>query len=52
VHGKRKPPRRDESLGAFIGETGFDQAVGDGFAQILRRPRLHARGNFFGEEFE
>ena len=52
VHRKRQPPRRHERLGAFVDETGIDQAVGNGFAQILRRPRLHARRNFFGEKFE
>ena len=31
---------------------GIDQPVGDEFAQILRRSRLHARGNFLGEKFE
>ena len=52
VHGKRQPPRRHERLGALIDEPGIDQPVGDGFAQILRRPRLHARRDFFGEQFE
>ena len=52
VHRKRQPPRRHERLGAFVDETGIDQAVGNRFAQILRRPRLHARRNFFGEELE
>ena len=52
VHRERQPPRRHECLGAFVDEPGIDQAVGDRLAQILRRPRLHARGNFFGEKLE
>ena len=52
VHGERQPPRRHESLGALIDEPRIDQPVGDELAQILRRPRLHARGDFLGEQFE
>ncbi len=52
VHGKRKPPRRHEGLSAFVDEPRLDQPVGNGFAQILRRPRLHPRRDFFGEQFE
>ncbi len=52
MHRQREPPRRDESLGAFIDEPGLDQAVGDTFTQILRRAGLHARRDFFGEQFE
>ena len=52
VHGKRQPPRRHERLGAVIDEPGVDQPVGDELSQILRRPRLHARRDFFGEKFE
>ena len=49
---KREPPRRHERLGALIDEAGIDQPVGDELAQILRRARLHAGGNFLGEQFE
>ena len=52
VHGERQPPRRHERLGAFIDEPGRDQPVGDELPQILRRPRLHARRDFLGEQFE
>ncbi len=52
VHGERQPPRRHERLGAFINQAGADQPVGHAFKQILRRPRLHARGDFLGEQFE
>ena len=52
LHRERQPPRRRERLGALVGEAGRDQPVGDELPQILRRPRLHARGNFLGEEFE
>ena len=52
VHRERQPPRRHERLGALIDQPGADQPVGHRFAQILRRPRLHARGDFLGEQFE
>ena len=52
VHRERQPPRRHERLGALIDEPGLDQPVGDRLAQILRRPRLHARRDFLGEQFE
>ena len=52
VHGERQPPRRRESLGALIDQTGLDQRVGDELPQILRRLPLHAGRNFFGEELE
>ena len=42
----------DEGLGALVDEPGLDQPVGDELAQILGRARLHARGDFLGEEFE
>ena len=49
LHRERQPPRRHERLGAVVDEPGFDQPVGDRFAQIVRSPRLHARGNFLRE---
>ncbi len=52
VHGQRQPPRRRECLGAFIDEALGHKLVGDHAAQIVRRLRLHPRGNFFGEKFE
>ena len=52
VHRERQPPRRRKGLGAFIDEALGDQLVGDHAAQIVRRLRLHARGNFFGKQFE
>ena len=52
LHRERDPPRRRERLGALVDETGRDQLVGDELSQILRRPRLHARRDFLGEEFE
>ena len=52
MHGKRQPPRRHERLGALVDKPGIDQPVGDELAQILRRPRLHARRNFLGEQLE
>ena len=52
VHGERETARRHERLGAVVDETGIDQPVGHDLAQILRRPRLHAGGNFLGEKFE
>ena len=52
VHRERQPPRRHERLGAFVDKPGIDQPVGDELAQILRRPRLHARRDLFREKFE
>ena len=52
MHRKRQPPRRHERLGAVVSQASRDQPVGHGFAQILRRPRLHARRDFLGEKFE
>ena len=52
VHGECETSRRHECFRAFIDETFGDQLVGDHLAQVIRRLRLHARGNFFGEQFE
>ena len=52
VHRQRQPPRRRERFGAFIDQAFGDELVGDHAAQIVRRLRLHARGDFFGEQFE
>ena len=52
VHGQRQPPRRRERFRAFIDQPFGDQPVGHHAAQIVGRPRLHPRGDFFGEEFE
>ena len=52
VHREREAPRGDEGLGALVEEPGIDQPVGDELAQILGRARLHARGDFLGEQFE
>ena len=52
VHGQRQPPRRRERLCALIDEAFGDELVGDHAAQIVRRLRLHARGDFLGEQFE
>ncbi len=52
LHREREPPRRRECLGALIDEAGRDQLVGDELAQILGGARLHARGDFLGEQFD
>ena len=52
LHRERQPPRRRERPGAFVDEAGLHQSVGDELAQILGRARLHARGDFLGEEFD
>ena len=52
VHRQRQPPRRRKGLRAFIDQALGDELVGDHAAQIVRRLRLHARGNFFGEQLE
>ena len=52
LHRERQPARRDEGLGALVDQPGLDQPVGDELAQVLGRARLHARGDFLGEQFE
>ena len=52
VHGERQPPRRREGFCAFIHKPLGDELVRHHAAQIVRRLRLHARGDFLGEEFE
>ena len=52
VHRQRQAARRDEGLGALIGEPRRHQPVGDELAQILGGARLHARGDFLRQEFE
>ena len=50
--GQRQAARRDEGLGPLIDQPGIDQRVGHGLLQILGGATLHARRDFFGEEFE
>ena len=50
--GEREPPRRRERFRALIDEPAIDQRVGDERFQVLGRAPLHARRDFFGEEFE
>ena len=52
MHGECETARRHECFRAFIDEPFGHQLVGDHLAQVIRRLRLHARGNFFGEQFE
>ena len=52
VHGERQPARRDKRFRAFIDKTFGDELVRHHLAQIFRRLRLHARGDFFGKQFE
>ena len=49
---QRQPPRRREALRALIGHVRVDQRVGDQPLQIVRRLALHARRDFFAEEFK
>ena len=52
VHRQRQPPRRRERLRALIDQPLGHQPVGHHAPQIVRRLRLHPRGNFFREKFE
>ena len=45
-------PRRDEFLDRAEAQARRLLAIGDEPRQIIRRPRLHARWNFFGEKLE
>ena len=49
---KVQPDKKGDFYVAVIEKPGRDQPVGHRFAQILRRPRLHARWDFLGEQFE
>ena len=44
--------RRVEGRGGGIGQTGLDQTVGHHLLQVFGRPRLHARRDFLGKEFD
>ena len=52
VHGAARAGAASRTRGALIDEAALDQRVGDELLQILGRLRLHARGDFLGEEFE
>ena len=49
---KGKAARRVKRPGGGIGETGFDEAVGDHALQVVGGLRLHAGGNFLGKQFD
>ena len=44
--------RRCKALGALVDEALLDQRPGDEPLQVGGGLRLHARGNFLGEQFE
>ena len=50
--GERQAAGRGEGGGVGVGEAALDQAVGDEAAQVVGGARLHAGGDFLGEEFE
>ena len=52
LHEQCKPPWRDERASTLVDEPGIDQPVGHHLLQIIRRLRLHAGGDFLGEQFE
>ena len=52
LHGQRQAARRGKRGGACVGQPGLYQPVGHARAQVVRRARLHARGNFFGKKFD
>ena len=49
---KVQPDKKGDFYVAVIDKPGRHKSVSDELLQILRRPRLHPRGNFLGEEFE
>ena len=51
-NGERQPARRDERLGALVGQPGFDQPVGDELLQVVGGARLHTRRDFLGEQLK
>ncbi len=52
VNGQRQPPRPGKALDAFEHQAAIGQRADDQPFEILRRVRLHARGDFLGEQFE
>ena len=50
-HRQRQPARPGERLDAFEQQAAIRQRADHQPLQILRRLRLHARGDFFGEKF-
>jgi hypothetical protein len=52
VHRKREPPRRGKGLRPLIDQPARNQRIRHKLLEALLRLRLHARGNFFGEQFE
>ena len=49
---ERQAARRCETARAFVQEAAIGQRADDEAFEIARGCRLHARGDFFGEEFE
>ena len=49
---QREPARRRKALRALIEQAALDQRVGDQALQVLGALALHARGDFFAEQFE
>ncbi len=49
---QRQAPRRHVSLRALVGQIAIDERVGHQALQVVRRLALHARGDFFAEQFE
>jgi len=49
---EREAARRREGARTLVDQPGIDQPVGDHFFQVLRRLRLHAGGDFLGEQFK
>ena len=49
---QRQAPGRNVGLRALVGQIAVDERVGDQALQIVRRLALHARGDFFAEQFE
>ena len=51
-HVQGEPPWRGEARGAFMGKAARAQGFGDEAAEIIRRLRLHAGGDFLGKKFK
>ncbi|MEY9741161.1 hypothetical protein ABIF65_000535 [Bradyrhizobium japonicum] len=52
MHGQCKAARRRERFRTLVDEALGDELVGDHAAQIVGRLGLHARGDFFREQFK
>jgi hypothetical protein len=47
-----EPARRGEALRALVSQAALDERAGDEALEVFGALALHARGDFFAEEFD